>query len=230
MLYLFHGDDTGASRAAYLAARAGRSEPDIRPLNGQSMTETDLVQALTSESLFGTERLILIENLFTALGRKETLAKRFAAHLSRVSADESVFLWEAKELSAGLVRLLGSGVRVSLFKLPVLLFSFLDGIRQGGVKESVASLEKLLGHTPAELVFVMLVRRVRDLLLLRDGKKPSALQSWQIARLTRQADSFTMEKLVAMYQNLYEIDRSVKSGTTPFTSRELIEQFLIRHT
>jgi hypothetical protein len=78
-----------------------------------------------------------------------------------------------------------------------------------------------------ELIFSMIVRRIRHLIQLRDGIVPDTLQGWQASRLTRQAKLFTMDRLVAMYKRLFDMEFSVKNGSSPFTISQLIEQFLV---
>ena len=73
----------------------------------------------------------------------------------------------------------------------------------------------------------MIVRRVRQLILLRDTVIPEGLSGWQLTRLTRQAKLFTMDRLLTMYKKLLEMEFSIKNGSSPFTLRQLTEQFII---
>ena len=78
-----------------------------------------------------------------------------------------------------------------------------------------------------ERIFVMIVRRVRELIMVKDGVTPEGLQGWQAGRLTSQAKSFTMDKLLSMEKILLEIDISIKTGTSPFPLAQQLELFFI---
>ena len=73
----------------------------------------------------------------------------------------------------------------------------------------------------------MIVKRFRYLIQLSDGITPESVAPWQAARLTRQARFFTMEKLVSLYKRLATIEVAVKTGGSPFTLSQHIEQFII---
>lgn len=212
MITLIHGDDTQSSRTEFIVLKKRGGE--VRSLDGRTLDEAALTQALTSESLFGGNVTVCIENLFGKLGRKTKLIESLTAIIKK--SDVDVVLWEDKELGSLVLKNLGN-VNVRLFKLPTVLFQFLDSL-------TLPLYQKL---DKPELVHAMLVRRVRQLIQIRDGAIPTGLQSWQAAKLTRQAKLFTMNRLLSMYQKLLAIEYSVKSGTSPFTLRQATEQFLL---
>lgn len=195
MITLIHGDDIEASRAEFMRLKGNASV-----LDGKLLDATQLAQS--AASLFGEE--IYIERL---LSKQPKLV---------LHVPSDAVLWEDKEISAAVIKKL-SNPTVKLFKLPVLLFQFLDTF-------SLALYQKL--DNP-ELVHFMLAKRVRQLIQIRDGVVPEGLQGWQASRLTRQAKVFTMERLLSMYKKLLEIEFSVKNGSSPFTLSELTEQFLL---
>lgn len=212
MITLLHGDQIEASRAEYSRLKEAAKQKEV--LEGKTLDETNLTQALSSESMFGGEKTIFIDNLFGKLGRKIKLIERLAAIIRGATVD--VILWEDKEVGSTVIKSLGK-VDVKLFKMPVLLFQFLDTL-------SLKTYEKL---QEPELVFFMLTKRVRQLIQLKDGVTPDGLQSWQAGRLTQQAKVFTMERLLAMYKKLVTMEFSIKNGSSPFTLRQLTEQFLL---
>ena len=73
----------------------------------------------------------------------------------------------------------------------------------------------------------MLVKRIRQLIMLRDGVTPEGLQGWQATRLTSQSKLFTIDKLLSMEKRLLEIDVSIKTGTSPFPLAQQLELFFI---
>lgn len=227
MLILLHGDNIEASRAYLNKLRQEASQREIRELDEKQTDPTALTQALESSSLFGAECLVIIENLLSRLGKREKIIEEFATILKRGAENTDVVLYEEKEIRTGWITKLGKKIRVQLFKTPALIFNFLDGLAPGNTKSVLLLLRQVVTTEPVEVVFVMLVRRIRQLMMLADGVRPEGLQAWQVSRLTAQARLFTMKKLRAMHQRLLEIDVANKTSASPFTLSQQIEQFLI---
>lgn len=223
---LLHGDNIDASRAELLRLIAGARGKEVRELNGRSIEQSQLTQALESSSLFGGEIVVVVENLFGKLGRKVKLIESLAAILLRSSETTDVILWEDKELGTTVIKSLGK-VTVKTFKTPAIIFQLLDGLRPGGARSSTPLFHEVVAVQPAEITYTLLMRRVRQLIELTDSVTPEGLAPWQAARLTAQARLFTMNELIGMHTKLLDMDIAIKTGTTPFTLTQLIEQFLI---
>ncbi len=226
MIILLHGDNIERSRSELVRLRESAKAKEIRTLIGKDVTAQTLTQALESSSLFGGETLVIIENLFSRLGKKLKQAEEFGRIL-RNAPDTDIILWEDKELGIGIQKVLGPKVKVIPFPLPKLIFQFLDALRPGSTKSILTIYQSLVANDAPELVFAMLVRRVRQLIMVADGVTPEGMQGWQAARLTRQAGLFTMDKLLTMHKALLAIEVSLKTGTSPFTLSQMVEQFLI---
>lgn len=226
MIILLHGDNIEASRNELNRLKGEARGKEIRSLDGRNVNATSLTQALQSSSLFGGTTLVIIENLFGRLGRKIKLIEELAGKINAEAGNADIILWEDKEVGTTVIKGLGKA-QIRPFKTPVLIFQFLDGIKPGNVKFLLELLPKVLVHEPAELLFAMIVRRVRQLIMLRDNVIPEGLQGWQASRLTTQAKSFTMDKLISMQKQLLEIEYSTKTGATPFNLTQHIERVLI---
>lgn len=226
MITLLHGDDIESSRNELNRLRNQAKDKEIRQLDGRGLTDTALTQALESHSLFGGDTLVIVENLFGKLGKKQKLIESLAGIITRSAKIVDVILWEEKEMSATVIKSL-VGVKVQLFKTPVSLFQFLDSIKPGNARSMLLLYEKTLATHVPEVIYTMIVRRIRQLIQAADGVTPEGLQDWQASRLTSQSRSFTMEKLTDIYQRLLEAEYSIKTGTTPFTLSQLTEQILL---
>jgi len=217
MITLLHGNYSESSRKEFIRLKEEAKAKDIRVLDGRSLDAAALTQATESNSMFGGDTIVFIENLFGKLGRKQKLIEALAAIINKSSAD--IILWEDKEVGATVLKNLPNA-KIALFKIPSVIFQMLDGIAPG------AAIRDVPPEAP-ELIFAMIVRRVRQLIQLRDGIVPEGLQGWQASRLTRQAKLFTMDKLLHMYKTLLNMEYSVKNGSSPFTTAQYIEQFLL---
>jgi hypothetical protein len=233
MITLLHGNYSESSRKEFIRLKEESRAKDVRALNGATLDLTSLTQAIESHSLFsakggpapdGRDVVIFIENLFGKLGRKTKLIESLTNSINKSSAD--IILWEDKEVGASVTKNLQQA-KITLFKVPSLIFQLLDGIAPDAAR-LVLPLYTTVSQTEVpELIFAMIVRRIRQLILISDGIMPERLQGWQLTRLTRQAKLFTMDRLVSMYKQLLDMEFSVKNGSSPFTLKELTEQFLL---
>lgn len=229
MITLLHGDNIVASRAELLRRieEAKSREKEIRPLDGKSLDALILTQAVESSSLFGGTVLVVIEGMLAKLGKKEKQASLLTDIINRSGDTADMILWEEKKIGKTLVTLLGTKASVQLFKTPVVIFQLLDGLAPGNVPSLIDLFHQVLSLDAVERIFIMIVRRVRELIMIKDGVTPEGLQGWQAGRLTSQAKSFTMDKLLSMEKILLEIDISIKTGTSPFPLAQQLELFFI---
>src|SRR3989338_7216865 len=127
MITLLHGDNIQASRNALIELKEKYKGKEIRQLNGRDVDETKLIQALQSSSLFGGDTLVIIENLFTALGgRKSKRLDGVLVMLKESSQTIDVIVWEGKEVGKTVITGLGPTVKPQLFAIPTIIFKFLD--------------------------------------------------------------------------------------------------------
>jgi hypothetical protein len=82
-----------------------------------------------------------------------------------------------------------------------------------------------------ELIFFMIVRQFRLMISqLETGAKieeTKRLQSWQTGKLSSQANSFGKERLISLYDKLFEIDLAQKTGKLPYSLDKSIDIFLL---
>lgn len=226
MITLIHGDLIEASRSELYRMKSDAKAKDVRELDGKGLDLASLVQALESHSLFGGDTLIIIENLFGKLGKKIKLIETLGTQIVKASDTADIILWEDKEVSPTVIKNLGK-ITNKVYKTPQILFQFLDGLRPGSAKQSLKLFSTLTDTTVPEIVYVMMVRRVKYLIQLADHQTPEGLLGWQAGRLTAQAQAFTIDKLVSMHTQLLFIDISIKTGRSPFTLAQQLEQFII---
>ncbi len=227
MLTLIHGDHLTASRSKLTELKAAAQDKELRELPGKKLDPNALVQALESSSMFGGDTLVIIEGFISNAKKREKLFGTLLAQILAASKHTDIILYEDKEVEKGTLAKIGTNARTFLFKLPTVIFQFLDSIMPGNAKTSLTLLAQVISQEVPEVVFALLVRRVRHLMMLKDRVTPPGMQSWQAGRLTSQAQHFTMEQLVVMHTSLLDIDTAIKTGTSPFVLTQRIEQLLI---
>ena len=229
MIILLHGDNTTASRQELMrrVEEAKKSGKEIRKLDGNATDAPGLTQAIQSASLFGGSVFVVIEGLLAKFGKKEKQAGELTDIIKKSVDSADIILLEGKLIGKTLTGLLGEKSEVQIFQTPVVIFKFLDAIGPGRSASSISLLREALALDHSELIFSLLVRRVRQLNMLRDGVTPDGLQGWQAGRLTTQAKSFTMDRLLAMEKRLLAIDISIKDGSSPFSLVQQLELFFV---
>jgi len=228
MKVVLYGENTEGSRNEFIHLKTTDAKKEIRALVGKELDETTLTQAIESNSLFGDTSSIFIENLFSPLGKKIKLAASYATILKNADKQTTIVLWESKNLGKEILGLLEPEISVRLFAYPKIIFSFLDSLQPGGCKKSLALLDELLSSEAAELIWSMLISRVRMLIQIKDNVISERMSSWQASRLTNQARLFTMDKLLNMHKTLLTTEYSLKNGTSPYTFTELIQQLIVQ--
>jgi DNA polymerase III delta subunit len=227
MITLIHGDFINASRNELNRIRSGFTGREIRHLDGIAIDEAKLIQALQSSSMFGGDTAIIIENLFGKLGRKIKLIEKLAKIIASSSDNAEIIVWENKEVGKTVVSSLGPHTKVLIYKIPPVIFKFLDAISPQNHAECLSLYEQLAKQDAPELVLMMLVKRVRQLIMLNDGVVPDGLVPWQAGKLTSQAKHFTLEKLLIMYKRLLDIEFAIKSGSSALNLSQHIELLLV---
>ncbi len=223
MVTIIHGDDVVSSRA-FLNEQKSKAEA-IQSFSN-NFTLTDLVLSLEG-SLFGTEVAVFIENL---LGRKKSKEKEeIITYLSKQKNLKKVFLWEDAEIPLKTLQLFAPA-DIKTYKLPKLLFTFVDSIKPNVGKQLVIQFHELLTQTDVDFVFAMIVRQFRLLLAVSEPdsiEEIKRLGPWQITKLNKQRSYFTETKLLSCYNNLFSIDNKLKTGTLSLTLVQAIDFFLI---
>lgn len=227
MITLIHGDHIEVSRAELNRLKEASAGKELRVLDGKNLADSSLIQSLESTSLFGGDTVVVIERLFGKIGKQAKRIEELCKILVQSAATCDIIIWEDKEVGATVTKNLGPSTAVKLYKLPVLIFQFLDGIKPKNTKGILELYERLTATEAPELVFSMLLKRIRQLIQIADGVTPAGVGDWQLSRLTTQAKSFTMEKLIALYASLHDTEVRIKTGMSPFTMTEHIEQFII---
>lgn len=226
MIILLHGDNIVASRNELDRLKKEKTR-EVFSFDGRKIDLTELKQALEANSLFGQEKIVILENF---LSQRPSVAKnQVVEYLKNLETPVDLILWEGRELEKKLLDGFPSAKK-QLFRLDLVLFKFLDSLKPGCGRIAVTLLREVLRKEEVELVFYMLVRQFRMLLALCDLQENSIsevtkLGSWQKEKLVKQANSFGVEALLKIYHQLLEIDLKLKTGLSPFNLLSTLELF-----
>lgn len=224
---LIHGDDTGQSRGLLSETLSTFQDTEIIRLDGEKVELADVSLALESFSLLAPQKTIVFENLLS----KGTLKKKhhILEYVQKTNNLPTLIFWEPSKLTKVTLEKYFSGAKVSLCQLPEQLFKFLDSLGLVPSHVLVKSFKELVKLRDAELVFAMILRQIRLLLLIKHSSTGTMVgfAPWQLQKISRQANAFTNEQLLAVYRQLLLIDYKIKTGATPYNLEQLLDIYFI---
>ncbi len=230
MLHIIHGEDHVKSREELVGLRKKYEARETITIDGKKADELTYEQSFVSDSLFGDERCIIVENALTQLNKRgvdKDLVERFIGRF--LESNHVVILWESRELTPAMLKKFPKTVDIATFKPNKHLFSFIESIGPGKSSLVLSQFAKVIEQEAVELVLYLLIRQFRNLLLADSGDlaKVSTLAPWQQSRVKSQARQFNSDQLLSSYRNLQRIDMQAKSGKLPLSLVEELEGFLI---
>ena len=221
--YIYHGDDTHASRNNLFQQR--QKSHNIKEINGEKTNAIDLSTSLATNNLFDTET-ILIDNLFSRPRSKEKDAA--ITVLSNYAGTKEILCWEKKAITKAVLAKLPKNWIIKESKPPALLFNFLDNIFPGNSQQAVNLFHELLNssHEPA-FIFIMLTRHINSLISAQSATN-LRLPPWQIGKLKQQASKFSEAQLIYIVDKLFQIDLCIKSGKTKLDLQSQLDILLLQ--
>lgn len=224
-MIILHGENTVKSRERLtrILQAAHTQNKDVIRLAAKELTSALLEENLASVSLFGTEKLIVVEELHSL--PKSAKKDALIAQLSGIG-EIPVILWEKRQLTPTMLKKLPKA-QDEEFKSSSLLFKWLDtfGSRRD-ITSQVTELHQIYKEDGAEFLFAMLIRQVRLLISAKDdGQLKGA--PFMIARIKKQAVTFGLEKLLQIHHHLLEIDLSHKTSQTRLTLQQQLDLLVL---
>lgn len=223
MLTIICGEDSVKSRE-YLQSLI--SQYKKKSINPQLVGKDDLPKlaqpGVQSMDLFGNESVYVIENLNKILGRKSAKDTWWNA-LEAIHNNPNVILldWE-KETASRDLRIAKMGT-VKEFRPDANVFMFVETCAPGNLERFVTLLDKVATPQNEMLIYILLVRHMRNVLLVALGDAPASLPPWQRGKLAAQAKQWDPKTLTGFYDKLLAIEVSLKTGKSIYSLRESIE-------
>lgn len=224
MLKIIHGDNHFSSRQTLDQIRKSQSVGNLEIVDASSLSLTKLVQMVEGGSLFGEGKVIIIENL---LSQKIKENGQIFEYLKKLPSEVNCTLWEPKEIGKTILANFPKA-RVFLFKLEKQIFNFLESLKPGNSGKSLALFHSALERDEPEMIFFMIVRQIRRLLLIKTQSLfLDSMSPWQEKKIRSQAEWFTADQLEKVYRELLNIDFSIKSGQSAMDLMGRLDMFLL---
>lgn len=210
--YILHGDGQVQAREflTSLVQQARKTGSEILRLDGRAVTKSELLTTAVSKPLFGPLQFVIVEDFLSSNPNDI----RFLNKLTK-SRDVNFVFVENKPLAARLLKQIGPGFEVVVFKLPATVFRFLESFVPGSAKTCVKLFSQAATSATADFLFLMFARHVRLLIWAKSQPETLRAASWQKKRLVAQASKFSAQQLFDLHQKLLTIDRAGKHSQLP---------------
>lgn len=211
--YLLHGENHPESRRklSLLISQAEAQGWEIVRLDG-SEDKIDLNSISGTASMFGSGNFIVVENYFLNNKKAVQLVKEL---LNKPNPQTALLFWESKTIAPQTVRSFAKYLQIEEFKIPKILFNFLDSFSPGNAINSLRLLQKTLRENSPDMLVIMLSRQIRLLYCALVDPKNLKLPDWQKRNLEQQAKKFTPGQLLKIHKQLLELDRKNKRSQLP---------------
>src|SRR3989344_6861521 len=227
MIHVLHGENTDDSER-YLKSLLVNYK-DIPKVQLTDKDRIELFQeAVYAEDLFETEKLVICRNWISS--KKIKLNS-----LSEIPQTRTVIFLEDTKLALGQASKNTPDLLIKEVKLQSTIFWFLDSLSPDFSK-SVRYLPQIDADKKNFLVWNLLMR-VAFLITVksRGGRENCAqffernIQDWQWDKIQRQADLFSLNKLIGLYRGLLRLDYATKNGTSAMDEKSLVAILLLKY-
>jgi DNA polymerase III delta subunit len=222
MLTVVCGEDNVASRNYFLSLKneCGRKNYEARNIIPAEIEEIRKWLA-DSPSLFLQRRVYFVENLNKKISRKGN--PQLIKTLEELIKDKNLEIVDWEDSIPSRFLKFPKGAIIKEFRPSQNIFKLLDSCYPGNLIKFLNLLETLPSDVEDTFIFIMLVRHLKNLILVKNNTSPPKMQSWQVGRLKSQTKWWSMDKLLGFYDGCYRIDVSVKTSKNPYTIKRSLE-------
>lgn len=222
MITVLYGENSADSRNKYVALRQEYVDKtyEIIELTPEVLPELDK-WLFDTQLLFAPKRAFFGQNLLSKKEHREILKKYDTANV-----EAHFILWE-ESIDDKTAKYAFATAQLVPFKYPQNIFQLLDSLFPGNKQTSLSLLSSVAASVDENIIYFMLVKRAKELFLLKEGQEVPKLVGWQKTRLSSQAQKWTLEKLCNFYDALYRLDVLNKTSGTPFSLKKALDILFI---
>ncbi len=220
-MIIIHGENTTNSRQKLfeIIEEYKSKNLEVTRISAKQLSEAMLEEVLGASDLFGTAKLIVIEELHSLPNSKK---KKYFLDLVSKAQIHKVVLWEKRSLTATMIKKFENAQEFE-FKVSKTLFSWLELLGTSGNDQKKL---KLL-HSAIEIdgeffCFLMLIRQIRQLIQIKSGGNPGGAP-FMVAKLSSQASKFSMDQLLNIYKKLLKIDLKTKTSNILISETTMLD-------
>ncbi|MBU0572081.1 hypothetical protein KKE18_00075 [Patescibacteria group bacterium] len=172
-----------------------------------SSNNLSLPEKFTTSNLFEGERLYVMENLAKI---KKTDFEWLKKNIKRLSG--TTIIYHDGTITNNLLKLIPKVTKTEEYKLPKLIFKFLESFWPGNSTNSIKLLHEVIKEESPEYIFNLLSRHFRDLYWATLDRNSMSYPAWRVSKLTQQASRFENGKIEELIKTFAEVDIEVKTS------------------
>lgn len=221
---IIHGENTIKSRQALLdlIEKYKSRGFETLTLSAKNLSTAQLEQALGGDSLFGSSKVVIVEELHS----QQESAKRKQLITLLAASTAEVILWEKRLLTATMLKKFPKAT-VDTYKASSILFSWLDSLgKKGNPAGQIKQLQEICKQESAQFCLSMITRQIRLLIASKDDGQLKAAP-FVVVKLKSQAHQFTIDQLVALHNKLLQIEFAQKRSLSKLSLEQQLQLFVL---
>jgi len=172
-----------------------------------SSSKRDVSEVLVAKSIFKNKRFVIIDDINEISKKQLQWIKKNASNI-----DANVVIYHRNTITKSVIKLLPKPTKIEEYKIPVLIWSFLDSFYPGNAVNCLKLLHRVKADESIELIFFLLSRHLRDLFWVKlESSKPD-IPFWRFSKLKSQASKFNKDNLKKILFELATIDIESKTS------------------
>lgn len=173
----------------------------------------NLPEALSSTSLFAKERFFILRDV-KRLGKKEAewITKKYA------DLSGTLIIYNEGYIAKTILSSLPKVIKVEEYKLPVIIWSFLEHLYPGNSDKCIQEFHKIIERDAPEFIFTLIAKLFRDLYWVKVDSSSMPYPPWRTSKLKAQSARFSEVQLKAIIEKLAKIDIDVKTSKADLVS------------
>jgi DNA polymerase III delta subunit len=231
-MLIIHGDNIVQSRLKLteVVDQKKANNFHVVRIDGSGLNRAILESQVWSNSLFGDQKIIVLESLFSLpkSKKKDELIDLLKIINQDDELSSSIITWDNKTLPITTLKKIGSA-QILEFKTSPVVFKWLDALN--GKRQNLETQLKLshqaVQSDGVELCMALLARQIR-LLINAQEKQPISAPPFVINKLTAQAHTFTLDQLVKIHAQLVQIDRETKTSQLPLSLEKKLDLLIMK--
>lgn len=211
-IIVLHGEDTAKSyvRIKQFVEVAKTRNWEVTYFENSSQ---GIEENVSKVSLFGSERFFVVKDV-------KILGKRDLEWIKKKSVNlpGTLIIYNEGILAKNILKSLPDNTKIEEFKLPKLIWTFLENIYPGNSDKVVKDFHRLIVREPPEFIFSLIAKQLRDLFWMASNPESTKFELWKISKLQSQGKRFNSNLLKLLIEKLAVIDFEAKTSKADLVS------------
>lgn len=172
-----------------------------------------------NRSLFSLKTVFFTENLNKNISKKNLRQQKI---LEKLIKDKEIEVYDFEDQLLSRDLKFPKGVIVKEFKPEKNIFKLNEAIIPGNFKNFIAIFNQVCQFSDEYFIYSMIAQHVRQMILVKQNL-PLKTFFWAAQKIRYQAKFWSLEKLLSLYESLFNIQIKEKTSTNPLSLKKSLE-------